>query len=192
MAMRALSPEGSARKAARGHEECALPPVDRPADGERGAAAVEFALVSLLLFPLIFGIIDFGLWFSDSVNTRQGVREAARSGVVQTADCSEPSATGLQEIACVAVQQTAPTAGSAWARVVVPEAWEKRKPLLVCAMVQETGVTGITPLPNDGIIRSKTFMSIEVDSSVPAGADTAGASAVWPASPAPADWAWCS
>ena len=31
---------------------------------------------------LVFGIIDYGLWFSDSLSTRQGVREAARQGVV--------------------------------------------------------------------------------------------------------------
>ena len=30
---------------------------------ERGAAAVEFGLVALVFFTLLFGIIQFGLWF---------------------------------------------------------------------------------------------------------------------------------
>ena len=47
-----------------------------------GATAVEFALVVPILLLLVFGIIEYGLWFSDSLSTRQGVREAARQGVV--------------------------------------------------------------------------------------------------------------
>ena len=47
-----------------------------------GATAVEFALVAPILLLLVFGIIEYGLWFSDSLATRQGVREAARQGVV--------------------------------------------------------------------------------------------------------------
>ena len=49
---------------------------------DSGATAVEFALVAPILLLLVFGIIEYGLWFSDSLATRQGVREAARQGVV--------------------------------------------------------------------------------------------------------------
>ena len=31
--------------------------------GEQGAAAVEFALIAMILFTLLFGIIQFSLWF---------------------------------------------------------------------------------------------------------------------------------
>ena len=48
--------------------------------GARGAAAVEFALVMPILFLVMFGIIQYGLYFNDSLNTRQGVREGARLG----------------------------------------------------------------------------------------------------------------
>ena len=45
---------------------------------DRGAAVVEFALVIPLLMALVLGIIDYGLWFNDSISVRKGLREAAR------------------------------------------------------------------------------------------------------------------
>ena len=49
------------------------------ADG-RGAAALEFALVVPVLLALVFGIIDYGIYFTDSLAARDGVRVAARPG----------------------------------------------------------------------------------------------------------------
>ncbi|HET6815600.1 MAG TPA: TadE/TadG family type IV pilus assembly protein [Mycobacteriales bacterium] len=47
-----------------------------------GAAAVEFALVSVLLFLLLFGIIEFGIGFFTQQGAAAGAREAARRAVV--------------------------------------------------------------------------------------------------------------
>jgi Flp pilus assembly protein TadG len=175
--------------------------------GQRGAAAVEFALVSVILFPILLGIIDYGLWFNDSLNARQGVREAARQGVVPTIsgtpavasytaptsgqyDCTSASQ-GLQKLACLTTGQVAPNAGDVMAKVVVPSGWVRGQPLIVCTMIKETGVTGITPLPNDKIVRASAQLSIEVDTAIPAGAAATGKStAVWPTTaPFTATWA---
>jgi Flp pilus assembly protein TadG len=43
---------------------------------ERGAAAVEFAIVASLLFMILFGIIQFGIAF----NRYQGLQAASREG----------------------------------------------------------------------------------------------------------------
>jgi hypothetical protein len=54
----------------------------------RGAAAVEFAIVAMLLFTLLFGIIEFGRLFY-IINTVQEVtRRAAREAVVNWIDAS--------------------------------------------------------------------------------------------------------
>lgn len=45
---------------------------------ERGAAAVEFALVLPLLLVLLLGIIDFGLYFYNDLQLTHVARDAAR------------------------------------------------------------------------------------------------------------------
>jgi Flp pilus assembly pilin Flp len=158
---------------------------------ESGAAAVEFALVSTLLFPLMLGIVDYGLWFNDSLNTRQGVREAARQGVVQTPGCTTGS-NDLAKLACTTRQQVGAAAGTTYAMVKAPNGWAKGEPLIVCAMVRAQGVTGLTPLPNDRMVRSRTQLSIEVDFPLPSGASATAASSYADPPPAGQTWTWCA
>lgn len=47
---------------------------------DEGAAAVEFALVLIPLLMIVFGIISFGITFSDSLALENAAREAARFG----------------------------------------------------------------------------------------------------------------
>ena len=58
----------------------AATPFTRP---DTGASAVEFALLAPVLFLILFGIIDYGIWFADSISMRQAVRDAARQGSVE-------------------------------------------------------------------------------------------------------------
>lgn len=46
--------------------------------GERGQATVEFALVAILIFVLIFAIFDFGIFFAGRVTATNAARSAAR------------------------------------------------------------------------------------------------------------------
>jgi competence protein ComGC len=53
---------------------------------QKGATIVEFAIVALLFFTLLFGIIEFGiLLFNQQVVTNAG-REGARFGIVARSD----------------------------------------------------------------------------------------------------------
>ena len=52
--------------------------VGRTAEREEGAALVEFAIVSILLFTLLFGIIEAGWGFNQQLEVRHGAREGAR------------------------------------------------------------------------------------------------------------------
>jgi Flp pilus assembly protein TadG len=49
------------------------------ANSERGAAAVEFALLLPLLVLLVFGIIDFGRAINAQITITQAAREGARA-----------------------------------------------------------------------------------------------------------------
>jgi Flp pilus assembly protein TadG len=50
---------------------------------ERGAVAVEFALISFMLFMLVFGIIQFGLAYSKYQVFLSAAREGARFAAVR-------------------------------------------------------------------------------------------------------------
>jgi Flp pilus assembly protein TadG len=158
---------------------------------DRGAAAVEFALVVPLLLMVLFGILDYGLLFSNALSVKQGVREGARQGVVSNfgAACpmtwsTAPSA-DLRALACTTVDRTSVVAGTPYVKIKVPNGWVKGQPLVVCAMVQTNGLTGIVPLPSGGVVTSKVEMSIE---KVSAGQTETGGEQ---APPAGADWSWC-
>src|SRR6478736_2719682 len=51
---------------------------------ERGASAVEFALVLPVLFLIIGAIIDFGFIFAQQISFNTSARDAARAGVLPT------------------------------------------------------------------------------------------------------------
>jgi hypothetical protein len=50
--------------------------------GERGAATVEFAIIAIVLFTIVFGIIEFGILMFDKHVLTNASREGARAGVV--------------------------------------------------------------------------------------------------------------
>lgn len=125
-----------------------------------GAAAVEFALVMPILFLVMFGIIQYGLWFNDALNTRSGVREGARVGV--TAQFTETGCTAanqMDQLACKTAKRIDALTGTAYVKVST-SAWTKGTPLTVCALVK-TETPGLLSMPDDGWIFSRTQMSIE-------------------------------
>ncbi|WP_310962869.1 TadE family protein [Nocardioides terrisoli] len=159
----------------------------RQRDG-RASATVEFALIMPVLFAILFGVIDYGLLFDNSLNARQGIREAAREAVVQTAPTGAcATQTGfLAQAACTARADIGPLAGTAYVKAFY-SSWTTGQTLTVCTLVQTKGLTGMVPFPAGGFTRARTDMAIEVASPVPAGA-TSYADAL----PAGQDWSWCS
>jgi Flp pilus assembly protein TadG len=151
---------------------------------DAGAAAVEFALVTPVLLLLLFGIIDYGLWFNASLSVRQGVRESARQAVVlhPATGCA---GTNMAAVACSTRSQIL-TSGAAYAKVFAPNGWVRGEKLVVCGMVTATSFTGFVPLPVGGLIKSKTTMSIEV---VPSPLPNVAPYEDTP--PSGGNWSWC-
>jgi Flp pilus assembly protein TadG len=74
----------------------------RDLDEQSGATAVEFALVAVLFFTLVFGILAFG-WF---LWTQQALTAAAREGA-RYGIATESGATGPQYVDCGGIRQAA-------------------------------------------------------------------------------------
>ena len=167
---------------------------------QRGAVVVEFALCSTLLFPLVFGLIDYGVWFADSGGAKSGVREGARRAVVQqaaTASCATDTSypSDLDKMRCQTRAAISTIAGHTYVMVRTSSSgWVKGSTLSACAMVEVTGVTGLVPLPNNRIVYSRVDMSIESATTVPSGASGPGAHISADTLPAgfAGNWAWCA
>jgi len=56
---------------------------------DEGAAAVEFAIVSVLLFTILFGIIQYGYAFFQIQSAESVAREAARLASVGITECTD-------------------------------------------------------------------------------------------------------
>jgi hypothetical protein len=149
---------------------------------------VEFALVVPVLVMIVMGIIDYGLFFSDRLATKQGIREGARQAVVSTGGIC-----GGTDLNCLAVEirdGIGAIGGNAYVRVDTVETAETASPLgdgwlegnelRVCAVVTEDGLPGITPMPDR--IADRVSMRIEHD--------TSRASSGQSGSP-PGGWGWC-
>ena len=134
----------------------------RPPDG--GASAVEFALIMPVLFLLVFGIIDYGMLFFDTIGLRQGTREGARQAVVQLPSTACNQAAFNDKVICATKQATENTLGDAsGVRVKVYVAgrpWSKGGQLIVCTQVKEKSITGFVPFPSKPL-QTRTIMSIE-------------------------------
>lgn len=160
---------------------------DRRHPRDTGAAAVEFALVLPVLCALLFGLIDYGLWFDNSLNVRQGIRETAREAVV-TCSGDGPCEKDMSAWATTAKENIGAITGTSHVHFIVPAGgWHRGQTLTVCGIVKTDGVTGLVPLPAGGFVTAVTHMSIEVDTDVPAG--------VYPnpvdADPSGDGWSWC-
>lgn len=163
---------------------------------ERGAAALEFGLVSPIVFAVLFGTLTYGLWFNDSLNLRQGLREASRQGVVAnygTETCTmaftpgkEPS-TNIRSLMCRAEADVHAMTGQTYIKVVLPGHWVRGQQLVVCGMVRADRLPGLVPLPGDRMIRWSSRMSIESATPEQATAELGGEEQA----SAGDDWSWC-
>jgi uncharacterized membrane protein len=101
---------------------------------QRGAAAVEFALVLPILLVLLLGIIDFGLYFYNDLQLTQAARDAAR---YLSVDNSASAQTTISDAEARLVSATM----SGWAPPAVPGHGESFTVQL------EATYSFITPLP---------------------------------------------
>lgn len=153
---------------------------------DRGAVLLEFAVVAVVLFTILFGIIEFGSAFNDYQSLRQVVREGARTAVVGVA---APGCTGT----ATAKAECAVRDGDSNIRVhivYIDNAASGTDPtgfatdsVKVCATRLVRPVTGFFPFLNNRPLRSEITMRAERDGlGLTTGSDV---------DPSGANWSWC-
>lgn len=137
---------------------------------ERGASAVEFALVVPMLFLVLFGIMDFGLQFLNLNSIHNGTREGARQAVVAnfgtTSSCNlvgvADTGSDGSRLICLTKDRIGLPAESVRAKVKFTTTNNVGRTMLVCAMHPMESATGMfDPLLNGKVIKSKVEMRIE-------------------------------
>lgn len=135
-----------------------------------GAAAVEFALVLPLLVLILFGIIDYGLYFNASLQSRSGVHDAARAAVVAPSEGGDTTCntgitapTDITRLICGVLHNTDSATAKKYVAVHLPDGWQVGKQLVVCERLDVSGVTGYVPLPRSGQTRDIAVLTIEQD-----------------------------
>lgn len=142
----------------------------RDRTSERGASMVEMAIVAPLLILLLFGIIDFGFVFNDTIAMRQGARDGARQAVVSyvgtDSSCSAtwtavPN-TDTQRLGCLIKSRVGLSAASTRVKIDFEgSTFTPQKSLAVCVMYPIDSVTGIFDPFLNGAFKTEVQMRIE-------------------------------
>jgi Flp pilus assembly pilin Flp len=174
---------------------------------ERGAAAVEFALVVPLLVLVLVGMIEYGLYFADDISIRQQAREVARQGALAQwgpGGCTLPSgttgSTDVQKLICRARADALTSSGPVDVKVRFIDASSATSTdttyptsigirngtssasIRVCLSAPHQSITHFVPFPSNARIRTRVDYRIE---NVSATTETAGTTAP------SAAWSWC-
>jgi hypothetical protein len=175
---------------------------------DRGAAAVEFALVAPILFLILFGIIDYGLWFADSIAVRQSSAEGARRASAWADGTTTPpwgktpcgswdagTSAEIQALGCSIVANTDTLSGPVYVKIRILSGtlssnvtgsgnWVAPNAVRICLMQDHQSISGFIPLPGH-LVTSSVDMPIEsfTGRTLPAGGETN--------LPSGANWDWC-
>lgn len=167
--------------------------------GDDGAAAVEFALVLPILVLILFGIIDYGLYFNASLQSRWGVHDATRSAAVNpstggTTSCSTTAGsppTDIKRLMCGVYSNTDSATAKKYVDVKLPDGWKVGYQLIVCERLDVSGLTGFVPFPNRGHIRDVAVLNIEQDDLDPAWTTKTDPDQDYADVLPTGNWSWC-
>lgn len=128
---------------------------------QRGAAAVEFALILPLLLFMVLGVIDYGVFFGQTISLQGAAREGARQGVTQgDVIASTSQARGLLDNTQLQIKFTVDTSAGAPGSMVV------------CVRYPQSSLTGFFSWSLTGYSTAKSVMRMEGTATVTSGATT--------------------
>ncbi len=131
---------------------------------QRGAAAVEFALIVPVLLSMLLGVIDFGAAYGQTINLQGAAREAARQGVTDgdVIAAANRARGGELDDAKLQAKFTVDTSGGAPGVMVV------------CLRYPQSSLSGFYTWALSGVFEAKAVMKMEGTAAVASGAQNWG------------------
>ncbi|MEO6529858.1 MAG: TadE family protein [Specibacter sp.] len=127
----------------------AVSPADRDAR-QRGAAAVEFALILPVLLFMLLGVVDFGMFIGQNISLQSAAREGARQGITQGDVIKYASqARGLLDESKLQIKFAVDTSAGAPGTMVV------------CVRYPQSSLSGFFSFALNGVSETKSFMRME-------------------------------
>jgi len=128
-------------------------------DQQRGAAAVELALIFPLLVSMVLGVIDFGMAYAQTINLQGAARAAARQGVTE-GDVIAAAMQARGSLDSTRIQTKFTVDSSSGAPGV----------MVVCLRYPQSSLTGFFSWALDGVFEAKSVMKMESTVAVASGA----------------------
>lgn len=138
-------------------------------DQQRGAAAVEFALILPILLSMLLGVIDFGVALGESISLQGAAREGARQGVTQ-GDVIATARTASAFLDTTKLQVKFDVDTSAGAPGV----------MVVCLRYPQSSLSGFYSWALGGVFEAKSIMRMEGTAAVTSGAQNWGGGSCTP------------
>lgn len=121
-----------------------------PAERQRGATAVEFALILPMLLAMLLGVADFGVAYGQNISLQAAAREGAREGVTQGDVIAYTNqASGLLDNTKLQIKFAVDSSGGAPGLMVV------------CVRYPQSSLTGLYSFALNGFFQSKSVMRLE-------------------------------
>ncbi len=138
---------------------------------------VEFAIVSILLFAVVFGVIAFGLTLWHAASLENGTREGAREAVVGVWNGNDPTCTGTAAAKLECFVTNDAKVPTTTVEVLLPGGNVVGQNVVVCSLAPKTELM----FPMGGPLHSVVRMRLEQIDPTATGIPTTSA-----------DWAsWC-
>jgi TadE-like protein len=146
---------------------------------ERGATAVETAILLPLLLLILFAVLDFGMYFSQWLSVRNGEREGLRMAIVNVSPVA-PNPAGWN---CPIESPVAPAAGSpeqslvcftkshvgldqkkTRVKILFAPPYRGGQPVKVCVQYEATSLAGLAPkVMSKHVLTAQSESLIEMD-----------------------------
>jgi Flp pilus assembly protein TadG len=127
--------------------------------GQRGGAAVEFAIVLPLFCLVLFGIIDYGWYFYQKFTLASAVRDGVRTGVTvretDNPDCWQTAVIAAKKN--LAAGSIVPTSVS-WGPSVQYNGTAPTRTLTLSGTYTFTPLVGFVPLPKAAMTYTMTML----------------------------------